>query len=231
MKPNGERLISTVFALSITVIAVAFAHREFAPGDRRTQPPRPTTYVEHWEDVAASGIREGEATAPVQVMVFSDMECPFCRMFDLNFRILRAQFPSQITLIYVPFLIPGHRFAMSAARATECANNQERFTAFYHLVFDKQDSLGLKSWPSYAKEAGVRNARGFARCVTDTMPVSRVGLGREAGRKIGVDYTPTVIINGWKLGSPPDSAELSRIVGMLLKGKSPFPVKARILPR
>jgi protein-disulfide isomerase len=47
----------------------------------------------------------------------------------------------QVSLIYIHFPLTGHRFAMPAARAAECAGNQGRFQAMYDQLFDGQDSF------------------------------------------------------------------------------------------
>ncbi len=49
----------------------------------------------------------------------------------------------------------------------------------------------------------------------------RVVEGETLGKKIGVQGTPTVIINGWRLGRPPSEAELDGMVKTILAGKSP----------
>jgi protein-disulfide isomerase len=39
--------------------------------------------------------------------------------------------------------------------------------------------------------------------------------------QLDVQGTPTLIVNGWKLGRPPSEEELDRMVKAILAGKSP----------
>jgi len=88
----------------------------------------------------------------------------------------------------------------------------------HNLLFKKQDSLGLKTWTSYASEAGVRDVPEFSRCVADTGALQGVDLGRDVGVKLGVHGTPTVVINGELFSRPPQDS-LRAIVERLLSQK------------
>jgi hypothetical protein len=92
-------------------------------------------------------------------------------------------------MVFVHFPLPIHRFAVQAAQATECASLKGRFLNFIDAVYRKQDSLGLKSWGSYALEAG-----------------------RELGLRWQILGTPTVIINGLRYASPPTKREIDRVI-------------------
>jgi len=72
-----------------------------------------------------------------------------------------------------------------------------------------------------AKKAAVPDIPAFETCVEKTAPISRVEEGKALGAKLDVKGTPTIIINGWKLGHPPTEAELDQMVRRILAGKSP----------
>ena len=122
---------------------------------------------------------------------------------------------------FVHFPLDFHRFARPAARAAECAAAQDRFDEFADALFEKQDSLGLKPWGAYANAARVPDVLAFDRCVADTVTVARIENGRALGKQLDVQGTPTVLVNGWRLPMPPDSAELSSIISEVLAGKRP----------
>jgi protein-disulfide isomerase len=182
----------------------------------------PPTYLPSWRDLIANGVLEGDSTAVVKLVEFSDLECPVCRQFERNVRSVRAKYPKEVSVVFVHFPLPQHRFARPAARAAECADRSGRFAEFVALAYDKQDSLGLKPWTSYALEAGVRNTARFARCVADASPVPRIDDGVALAHRMGVRGTPTVIVNGWRFSSPPAEAELIRTVAALIAGDRPF---------
>jgi hypothetical protein len=45
-------------------------------------------------------------------------------------------------------------------------------------------------------------------------------------RKLEVQCTPTIIINGWKLGKPPMEQELNQMVQRVIAGKQPVDAKS-----
>ena len=114
-----------------------------------------------------------------------------------------------------------HRFAEPAARVSECAGDQGRFEAMYDLLFEQQYRFGLKPWSEFASEAGVADSAAFEACIKRTEPIPLVTEGKALGSQLDVHGTPTVVINGWKLGRPPTLEELDHMVKAILAGKSP----------
>jgi protein-disulfide isomerase len=116
-----------------------------------------------------------------------------------------------------------HRFARNAALAAECAARQDRFAAFVEVAYSRQDSIGLKTWESYARDAGVSHADAFSACLAESASSALVDSGIAASARLGIHATPTVMLNGWRV---PDAsqAELSRAIGELLAGRPPFDI-------
>ena len=105
-----------------------------------------------------------------------------------------------------------HRFAYPAARAAECAGRQGRFEAFHDLVYAKQESLGLKTFAEFARESGVSNLRAFASCIATTTSVPAIEADISEALRVGGIGTPTILVNGYRLPEPPDSAALATII-------------------
>jgi hypothetical protein len=77
----------------------------------------------------------------------------------------------------------------------------------------------------YAAAAGVPDVPKFDACIKKTDPILRVEEGKALGATLDVQGTPTIIINGWKLGHPPIEAELDQMVRRILAGKQPVDAK------
>jgi protein-disulfide isomerase len=222
----------TVITFTLVICALtttaAVVHREFVA---LTVPSRPETasrpvFIESWISQLAQGVRIGSTSAPVQLIEFADFECPFCGSLHQSLKSLRERYPTEVSLIYMHFPLKGHRFALPAARVAECAGDQGRFEPMYDLLFEKQDSFGLKPWTEYATEAGVPDLAAFDACIKRTDPIPRVEEGKRLGAEFDVKGTPTVIINGWKLGRPPAEKELDQMVQRILAGKQPVDGKS-----
>jgi protein-disulfide isomerase len=224
MKLKWDAILTATLVACALITTTVVIRREFiasrAAAQEATQKPQ---FIEDWRPLRDQGVQLGMSDAPVQLIEFADFECPFCGSFHTQLRTLRERYTTQVSLTYIHFPLPGHRFALPAARAAECAGNQGRFEAMYDRLFDEQDSFGLKPWSDYATAAGVPDLATFDACIKKSDPIRRVEQGREYGTKLEIRATPTLIINGWRLARPPSAEELDAMVKAVLAGKGPVP--------
>ena len=87
-----------------------------------------------------------------------------------------------------------------------------------------RESFGLKPWRRVCNGRGGGTGSCWqvlirARAKTD--PIPRVLDGKQLGKELDVQATPTIIVNGWKLGHPPSEQELDAMVKAVLAGKEP----------
>ncbi|HKO19218.1 MAG TPA: thioredoxin domain-containing protein [Acidobacteriaceae bacterium] len=197
---------TTLLVIAALVIAAVAAHREWRARNTgavvalRAGPP---TFVADWQRFAAVGRWVGDSSAKVRIVEFADFECPFCRRFHDVFAGVRDSVGKDVALLLVQDPLSIHRFAKPAALAAECAEKQGQWVAFQDRLFAKQDSFGLKSWTSYAREAGIRDTTSFAACVANTTRSARLEAGVAAAQQINVLGTPTVLIDGWRYAVAP----------------------------
>lgn len=218
-----ERGLTVLVSLSAVTIAGSVAWREFGKARATEASPTGTSraqYVPGWEVVLPVGIRVGEASARVTVVEFTDLECPACRRFQNIMREILREYPRDVALIFVHTPLPGHRFAMQAARAAECAQTKGRFVPMIEAIFGKQDSLGIKSWGSFALEAGIADSASISACARDTRPVGRISAHVMLAESLEVNATPTVLVNGWKFLGPTREV-LRRAIEAARQGKAP----------
>jgi protein-disulfide isomerase/uncharacterized membrane protein len=92
------------------------------------------------------------ATEPlVEVVEFSDYQCPFCRRAHKNMRVTAAKFPGAVRLVHRHMPLdsacnnkvenPFHDRACEFAKAVECAAEQDRFWQMSDAVFSVQDHV------------------------------------------------------------------------------------------
>ena len=179
-----------------------------------------------WEEILDAATLVGAAAdgGSITIVEFVDLECPFCRQSHIALADVKRALADSVWHYVVHYPMEDiHRFAMPAARAVECAGHEGRFTDYLELVFEKQDSLGLKTWASYAVESGVQDTIRFNECNSGKGPVPRVEQGLRIGSEIDVRMTPTVLINGWLLGNAPrDAEEYLRAINEIIAGEGPY---------
>jgi protein-disulfide isomerase len=201
-----------------------FIHREFAStGDTQAgKLERKPSFVKDWQSQLQKGTGIGPKDAPVQLIEFADFECPYCGTFHATISALKHRYPEKVSLTYVDFPLPGHRFAMSAARVAGCANQQGRFEPMYDQLYEQQGQFGIKTWTDIAHDAGVTDLVSFESCLKRSDQIERIEEGKRWGTALDVKATPTILVNGWMLGKPPSLIELETMVEAILAGKSPL---------
>lgn len=117
----------------------------------------------------------------VRVVVFTDLECPACRTFHRSLMEHTASDAADVDVALVHFPLPQHRFASMAAAMAECAAAEGRFRPMVEVLFASQDSLGLKSWPRLATEAGLREPGRILSCIEGSEARTAVAEGKRLG--------------------------------------------------
>lgn len=212
-----------VLTIAAVAVAAVLVHREFGTRAAPAAMARATLafeYVEEWQELVAKGRTVGRPTAPVKIVEFMDLECPACRGFHASTQVIREKYKNDVAFVFVHVPLGMHRFAVPAARAAECAAVAGRFSEMVDAIYRKQDSLGLKTWVSYARDAQVADTASFGRCASLSSVVSSAEDGIAAGRSIGLTGTPTVMVNGWRFSHTPSEAELVHAIEELRAGRS-----------
>lgn len=85
----------------------------------------------------------GKDSAPVTMIEFSDLQCPFClRFFKDTLPQIKKEYidTGKVKFYYRQLpLVQLHPMAMSFANATECANEQGKFWEMHDKIFTEQE--------------------------------------------------------------------------------------------
>ncbi len=217
MNNTLDRAVSISLMLGVLAIGGSVVYRTFGPQSAQGKGyERAARRFDQWRSLDSAGyLIGGSASAPVRITVFSDLECPACRSFHRIVREAVDAHPGQVKLTFVSHPLSYHRFAAPGARATHCvAASGGNVSRWIDVIFEKQDSLGLKSWGSFAQEAASPDSATVARCASgvDSSSASTLREFATWSERVGVDGTPTVLINGWVLGSPPSRLQLDTLI-------------------
>jgi len=149
----------------------------------------------------------GPATAPVTIVEFGDLECPDCRM---EAPVLRHNVPDKfaekVRVYFKDFPLESiHPWARAAAIAGRCVYHQsaDAFWKFYDWMYENQpeiDGENLKS--KVTGWAGQNNldTLQLGRCVDTKATEPEVNRSIAEGRALELRGTPTLFINGRKIG-------------------------------
>lgn len=214
MMMRWDRIQSATFTAATIAVAATLVHREFFSSESsgRGAMTQQITKVADWRSLVALGRTVGDSAAPVKVIEFFDLECPFCKSFNERMEGVSARYHGRVAAVYVHFPLPMHAHARLAARAAECANSQSHFSEMVDTLYGDQKSLGVRSWGAYASAAGVPDAAAFQRCMADTLTRPSVAAGMAAGHKLNVFATPTILINESRFSIPPSDDDLKKVI-------------------
>jgi Na+/H+ antiporter NhaA len=137
----------------------------------------------------------GPGRAPVTLVEYGDLECPYCGQAEPVVRELLADYGD---LRYVWRHLPltdVHPHAQLAAEATEAAAGQGRFWEMHDQLLGHQGALTAKDLVRYAAELGL-NAEQFARDMRKHAGAAKIAADVDSADLSGVSGTPTFFING-----------------------------------
>jgi protein-disulfide isomerase/uncharacterized membrane protein len=152
---------------------------------------------------------KGPANAPVQVVEYSDFLCPFCRNIAGAFSQFLPQSGNRVVVYFKNYPLDKecnaslgrtvHPGACFLALGGLCANYQGKFPAFHDKVFstDLRDPKA-DDVVRLAGEVGL-NADAMRSCLVDPKTKEQLAAQIEEAKKVGVQSTPTLLINGKKL--------------------------------
>ena len=217
-----QTLGDVTFVLACVAIATAVVVREVRRPAPATVSSPSARYLTQWNALLGKAVTTGPEGADVYVIEFGDLQCPACREFHRTPRQAMATYPNTVAFAFLHFPLPQHPLSVPSAHALECADAQDAADSFIDVLYSKQDSLGLKDWHSFAAEANVPAPQRLVDCITDDQLPDRVIEGQQLGSMLGVQVTPTVIVNGWWFPAPPDSSALVNAIAAIVEGRSPF---------
>jgi protein-disulfide isomerase len=165
----------------------------------------------------SSAHRLGPANAPVQIVVYSDFQCGFCRQLAPVLQRVAGEFPQEVALVYRHFPLTGHPRAFPAAVAAECAAEQGAFWKYHDKLFAESGDLDDARLLNLAAALGLDELR-FKTCLHSEKPRRMVEANLREATELGLPGAPSVFINGRRLEGPLTEETLSRRIKELLPG-------------
>lgn len=165
-------------------------------------------------DYFGRGQLVGPASGKPALVVFSDYQCPACKMLHTELEQRRARGEHDLTILYRHWPLPRHQFALKAAVASERAALQGRFPQMHDSLFEQSAEMGSLSNAQLTAMAGVLDKAAFHRCLQSDSITNAVRSEEKLAQQIGSKGTPTVVLRDGKafVGVPP-----ARVLDSLVK--------------
>ena len=183
--------------------------------------------------------RGGGEKAPVEIVVFDDLECPFCaKMHAQLFPALLERYGNNVRIVYRDYPLSQHPWAMRAAVDANCLGALS--TPGYWTMVDyvhahaadfggaeKSVEKANQELDKLALEEAAKNKVNTSEveaCVKK-QDTAAVKASMKLGDDLGVEATPVLFINGEKLEGAYPVEDVFRMVdeAMVAEGKLPPP--------
>ncbi len=143
---------------------------------------------------------EGNPQAPVKIIEYSDLECPFCKEFHSTLNTVMNIYGSQVALVYRHYPIPQlHPKAPHEAQAAECAyklGGNNAFWSYVNQVFaitPSNNGLDPAELPKIAQQIGL-NVTDFNNCLSSDYGQALISQEAQDAVNAGAQGTPYSIV-------------------------------------
>jgi len=152
-----------------------------------------------------NGPSHGPANAAVTVVEFGDLQCPHCKEAQPTLARLMSE-EKNVRLIFQNFPLTSHDWAAKGAAYADCVgrSSPDAFWKFVDSVYGAQSDITAanadEKLTGFAVSTGVKGSE-IATCAANPETTSRVEHSVSLGKALDVTSTPTIFINGRKLGA------------------------------
>ena len=152
-----------------------------------------------------TGPERGPKDAAVTIVEFGDLQCPACKAAQPTIEALVAAEPTA-RFVFQNFPLEMHNWAAKGAAYADCVGraSHDAFWKFIAKAYETQTDITAETadekLTAIADGAGVKGAD-IAACAAKPETKARVDASIALGKSVDVTGTPTLFINGRKIGS------------------------------
>lgn len=169
-----------------------------------------------------NGNKVGKDDAPVKIVEYADVQCPFCLRYTANIEpkiVDEFVKTGQVQITYKNLPILGKSESTIAALALTCAADQDKFWPLHNELFTLQAEANQASnekidvgrftrdkLRGYASDVGIDTAK-WDTCMDDPKTLTTVSDEAKEATSFGITSTPGFIVNGGSVGQGSPSLE------------------------
>ncbi len=153
----------------------------------------------------------GPDDAAVTVVMFTDLQCPFCSNAHKSLMQIAKQGSGDMRVVFKHAPLPMHADAVPAARAALAAGEQGKFWEFADKAYNQQDALAESDLADIAEGLGL-DMDAWRAAYEKQENVDAVQRDLELAQKVGVSGTPTMFFNGVRVEGAHPTESLQALV-------------------
>jgi len=159
-----------------------------------------------------NGKSVGNSNAKVNIQIYEDFQCPYCKLFTENDekQLLESKYITSGEVYYEFMQFPildatASKESQQSANASMCALEQGQFWPYHDMLYANQGTVENggaftnKRLQAFAEALGL-NMSEFNQCFSTDKYSAEIKADYEMGRSLGINSTPTIVLNGKILG-------------------------------
>ena len=185
-------------AMEQKIDGIAAFFKNARPAEQPPQPPE-EDYDKVYSIPLEGAVFKGKAGAPIAIVGFLDLQCPFSARFQPVFDEAVAAYPGKVKYAVKHFPLSFHQEAAPAAKAVLAAGEQGKYFEMMDLILKNNRELGQAKYEEFAKQLGLNVAK-FKKDleVNDKAWSELIARDTQLGMNVDVRGTPTFFIQGKK---------------------------------
>lgn len=229
IQPFPEAKPIIIYAI-VTIIPSILMYNYYV-NTMKTQSNLSGQYIAQYEALATPGdpavespykiymSTEKFADAPLRISVFSDFQCPFCKVVSAQMKPIIQEFAGKINIQYLFYPLDNacnpnikssfHKFSCKAAYLAAC--DKKKFHINHDIIFERQEELSFENLSQWEKEFGLSG------CFDNKQIQDDIRQTISAGTQYDLKSTPTIIINGKKIEGTIPTVHIKAILRNILK--------------
>lgn len=153
----------------------------------------------------------GSADAPVTIVEFADLQCPFCKRFhtDVYAELKKTYIDSgKVRFVSRDLPLDFHPFALRAAEAARCAGDQGKYWEVREALFANASPLDERAIQKSAEDLSL-DMNTFGACLDSQKYKADIQKDAQEAATLQINGTPTFVV----ARTAGDRLEGERIVG------------------
>ncbi len=193
---SADSIYARTISNGLTEVAAAPPQPAAPSGPQPGEPDESKTYAVTFPATAPSN---GDASAKLTLVMWSDFQCPFCSRVEPTIKQLKDKYGKDLRVIWRDYPLPFHNNAQMAAEAGRAAHEQGKFWQMHEKMFANQQSLDRAHLEQFAQEIGLDMGK-FKSALDSGKFKQLVKDDMDYGGKFGVNGTPSFYLNGRFIG-------------------------------
>ena len=152
----------------------------------------------------------GESDARINIIKYSDYQCPACKYYVSIEEQLKEEYGDDISITTKHFPLNMHQHAQLASRVAEAAREQGKYQEMHDMIFTGQEQWARGNaeaiFIGYAKSLDL-DMEQFRNDMNSADMQRKVMADKREGLNLNVNSTPTFFVNGTKVENTPRTYE------------------------